>query len=208
MRLPSVTRVRAKSQGLPSAEKRTAILEAAQRCFWRHGVRRTSIDDVAREAGVAKGTVYLHFESKEDLFGTLTRELCTEALAAVRTELDGSGPLQRRLTGALDAKIGRFHRLLAGSPHAAELLESKTAVAAPSVSELDTAFRKALEQALAEARVGRDSRGRAEALELVLAAGYGTAHQGDLRGESSPEAYRARLERHLELLLKGLVRRR
>lgn len=48
--------------------KRDCILLEAARAFARFGFKKTSIDEVARAAGVAKGTVYLACESKEDLF--------------------------------------------------------------------------------------------------------------------------------------------
>jgi AcrR family transcriptional regulator len=53
--------------------KREAILQAALELFGRYGYRRTSIDDIARQAGVAKGTVYLYVESKEALFDVVLR---------------------------------------------------------------------------------------------------------------------------------------
>ncbi len=43
------------------------ILDAANRLFERHGYRKTNIGDIAKEAGIAKGTVYLYFKSKADL---------------------------------------------------------------------------------------------------------------------------------------------
>lgn len=43
------------------------ILDAADRLLARYGYRKMTIDDVAREVGIGKGTVYLHFKSKEDL---------------------------------------------------------------------------------------------------------------------------------------------
>lgn len=184
-----------------STEKRSAILAAAQTCFWRNGIRRTSIEDVAREAGVAKGTVYLYFASKEELFGSLARELCTAALAAVHAALAARGPLAARLAAALDAKVGYFHRLLAGSLHAAELVDSKAAVAERSLAELDRDFHSAIDRALSAAKAGGDARGRAELLDLILAAAYGTARQAELRGESSSEVFRARLQLHVERLL-------
>jgi AcrR family transcriptional regulator len=53
-----------------------AVLESASRCFARYGYRKTSMDDVAAQAHVAKGTVYLYCESKQDLFcRTVEREL-------------------------------------------------------------------------------------------------------------------------------------
>ena len=48
--------------------KRTALIEAALRVFSRVGFAAAKMDDVADEAGVSKGTVYLYFESKEQLF--------------------------------------------------------------------------------------------------------------------------------------------
>jgi len=51
----------------PKVKKRNRILEAATASFITHGYRRTSIDDVARTAGVSKGAVYLYFKSKADL---------------------------------------------------------------------------------------------------------------------------------------------
>jgi len=189
-------------------EKRAAILAAAQTCYWRNGIRRTAIEDVAREAGVAKGTVYLYFKSKEELFATLAGELCAAALAGVHAAIAGRGALSRRLAGALDAKIGYFHRLLAGTPHAAELLESSSAIAERSFKDLDAAFLAAIDRALADAKVETDARARAELRDLLLAAAYGTARQAELRGESSPEAYRARLQLHLDRLVGTSIRAR
>jgi AcrR family transcriptional regulator len=194
----------AKEARSPEPARRAAILEAAHSCFWRNGIRRTSIDDIARAANVAKGTVYLYFDSKEELFASLASEMCDEVLRGVHAALEAPGPLSRRLSLALDAKIGHFHRLLSGTAHAAELMESKDTMAAKSLSALDAAFRKALDRTLAAEGIGADAHARGEALDLILAAGYGTAQHGELRGETSSEAYRARLQRHLDLLLKGL----
>ncbi|MCO4770776.1 MAG: TetR/AcrR family transcriptional regulator [Deltaproteobacteria bacterium] len=47
--------------------KARRIMEAATALFLKHGYRKTSIDEVARDAGVGKGTVYLYFDTKADL---------------------------------------------------------------------------------------------------------------------------------------------
>src|SRR5476649_624911 len=52
---------------MEQAKKECILLEAA-RCFGRLGFKKSSVDEIARRAGVAKGTVYLACESKEDLF--------------------------------------------------------------------------------------------------------------------------------------------
>ncbi len=47
--------------------ERELILQAAATLFERYGYKKTTIDDIAQEAGIGKGTVYLRFESKEDI---------------------------------------------------------------------------------------------------------------------------------------------
>lgn len=51
----------------PKARKRRRIIRAAAGLFTRQGYRKTSMEEVARQAGVAKGTVYLYFKNKVDL---------------------------------------------------------------------------------------------------------------------------------------------
>lgn len=52
------------------------ILNAAEKLFIRYGIARTSVEDIANEAGISKGAIYLHFASKEMLVDTLiVREL-------------------------------------------------------------------------------------------------------------------------------------
>jgi TetR/AcrR family acrAB operon transcriptional repressor len=52
-------------------ETRNAILDAAVRIFAVKGVARTSLDEIAREAGVTRGAIYWHFANKVDLLNTL-----------------------------------------------------------------------------------------------------------------------------------------
>jgi AcrR family transcriptional regulator len=56
-----------------AAERRAAIVEAAFDEFVARGFAATRIDDIARRAGVAKGTIYLHFKDKESMFEELVR---------------------------------------------------------------------------------------------------------------------------------------
>ncbi|MBU6464229.1 MAG: TetR/AcrR family transcriptional regulator [Bradyrhizobium sp.] len=56
-----------------AAERREAIIVAAMEEFVGRGYAATRLDDVARRAGVAKGTIYLHFKDKEALFEELIR---------------------------------------------------------------------------------------------------------------------------------------
>lgn len=49
-------------------ERRNAIIEAAERIFFKIGIENTSMEQVAQEAELSKGTLYLYFKSKEDLY--------------------------------------------------------------------------------------------------------------------------------------------
>ncbi len=52
-------------------ERADRILDAAAELILRWGYRKTTIDDIAKQAGVAKGTIYLHWKTREDLFMAL-----------------------------------------------------------------------------------------------------------------------------------------
>lgn len=65
------------------ADRRNEILDAALRCFLRTGYHRTSMDDVVREAGLSKGTLYWYFQNKQDLFLSLFDRILAEMLAFV-----------------------------------------------------------------------------------------------------------------------------
>lgn len=65
-------------------EMQGRILDAAMGCFFRQGVHATRMEEVARAAGIAKGTVYLYFKSKEDLLAALLQRHFEAARAQVR----------------------------------------------------------------------------------------------------------------------------
>src|SRR5512132_4076143 len=71
-----------------AAERRTAIVEAAMDEFIARGFAATRLDDVARRAGVAKGTIYLHFRDKESMF----EELIRTAIVPMINRLWGTPP--------------------------------------------------------------------------------------------------------------------
>ncbi|MGA7487015.1 MAG: TetR/AcrR family transcriptional regulator [Xanthobacteraceae bacterium] len=64
-------------------ERRTAILAAALEEFAARGFAATRLDDVARRAGVAKGTIYLYFRDKEALFQELVRTMLSPLVGAI-----------------------------------------------------------------------------------------------------------------------------
>src|SRR5258708_11524097 len=110
--------------------KRAAMLDAAMKLFSQYGYRRTSIDDIAHEAEIAKGTVYLSFKSKEEIFRALCESLIERTEAAVKLARGTSGPIDARLIAMLEAKFGILFETVYRSAHAAELMASKNRLSA------------------------------------------------------------------------------
>ncbi|WDM23636.1 TetR/AcrR family transcriptional regulator [Paenibacillus polymyxa] len=68
-------------------DKYAAILDAAYTIFGTKGFYESKISEIAEQAGVAKGTVYLYFKSKEQLFTAVTRRDCEQYLAEMQSAL-------------------------------------------------------------------------------------------------------------------------
>jgi AcrR family transcriptional regulator len=88
-----------------AAERREAILDAALEEFIARGFAATRLDDVAKHAGVAKGTIYLHFRDKETLF----QELIRTALVPLIGRLAAPPPAG----GSVRAALERFAQTFA-----------------------------------------------------------------------------------------------
>jgi TetR/AcrR family fatty acid metabolism transcriptional regulator len=70
-------------------DKHRQIIDAAVRVFARNGYYNSRVSDIAREAGVASGTIYLYFRTKDEILVSLFREKMAAWVAFVRTEIAG-----------------------------------------------------------------------------------------------------------------------
>lgn len=77
-----------------SAERREAILDAALEEFSANGYAATRLDDVAKRADVAKGTIYLHFADKEALFRELLRSMMSPVIGGIAATPDLKLPMR------------------------------------------------------------------------------------------------------------------
>lgn len=65
------------------AERRNEILDTAQRLFNSKGYEKTHINDIVNEIGIAKGTVYYYFKTKEEIFDGIAERYCENLINAV-----------------------------------------------------------------------------------------------------------------------------
>jgi len=96
--------------GAPPAEGVAArAIQATLACIARHGVAKTTIDDIAREAGCSRATLYRYFASKQDLIGATLRSEADRVTTAARDAADASSSLE----DAVVAVLGTVGRALA-----------------------------------------------------------------------------------------------
>ncbi|MBQ00596.1 MAG: TetR family transcriptional regulator [Acidobacteria bacterium] len=96
VRMPATAPARRAPRTQHTGDKHDLIIKAATKLFARRGFFNAQVADVAREAGIAAGTVYLYFESKDDLLISIFERTMHEGLEAGRQALAGvSDPVER-----------------------------------------------------------------------------------------------------------------
>lgn len=105
------------------AAKRLRSLEAARHLILRDGLRATTMEAIAAEAGISKPTLYAQFPDKNAIFTALVDRTLTEILEAAATGFDVTGAVWERIGEALTRQYLVTVRILGASPHAEELME-------------------------------------------------------------------------------------
>lgn len=77
--------------------KRDQILDGARQIFASHGFDGASMNDITKAAGVSKGTIYVYFSSKEELFAALVQREREKIIATVQSTIDDSKPVDEML---------------------------------------------------------------------------------------------------------------
>lgn len=96
-------------------DKRERIIQCATKLFARFGPRKTTIDDIAKEAGIAKGTVYLYFTSRDDILLAVARTqtdlILSSMRSATRAEAKATGKLHAYMTTRCSVRDQIMERL-------------------------------------------------------------------------------------------------
>jgi len=191
--------------GASSAAER--IVAAAQRLFPRRGFRGTSMEDIAEEAGLAKATLYLHFDGKDAIYRALfdrcRAEIAVRGDAAERAE----EPLAERLTALIYAYNGTALEFF-GDVH--YLREAHNIILADP-DRFGSGEEELLEQRLVSMLKQAADRNEAVALTRTERAAVARVLTDVARGAKvegiSPAHYRQRLKSAADLIIAGLVRR-
>jgi TetR/AcrR family fatty acid metabolism transcriptional regulator len=188
-------------------DKRERILRAAVRVFARSGFYAARVSEVAKAAGVADGTIYLYFQSKDELLVSLFEDRVERLLAYLREELPKLGGAPVKLRRIIELQLG----LLEGERDLAEvitiILRQSTKLMKEYAAPKFTAYLDAIARVVAEGQEAGDFRpdvsphlvaratfGALDGIALTWA--LGRAEQGALRKAASQLA---------DIFLRGLA---
>ncbi len=141
-------------------EKPQQIIEAAIRVFARNGYYHSRVSDIAREAGIASGTIYLYFKTKDEILVTLFREKMAAWVAFVRGEIAGEPDAVARLRRL----VALHFRVLEQNPDLAEVVQVELrqgqkffrGASAHEVSSYFALIESVLEQGMAAGQIRED----------------------------------------------------
>jgi AcrR family transcriptional regulator len=183
--------------------KRRRILDAALSLFIQHGYRKTSVDDVAREAGVAKGTVYLYFKTKSDLMIQAIIEEKKRYIENLKPILeapyDQRLELYLRMVFVILNKMPLMSKLLRGDREVLMVLDEMDTDLRQQTMDFQAGF---LAQLLADTNLeyAQAPEELAERAQVLLGLIYASGILTDERVRKGTS-----LERHAELLSKMIV---
>ncbi len=103
-----------------AAARDTQILEAARWCFLNFGFSKTSLEDIARRAGISRSLLYRSFKDKEHLFVRVFEDLLMSGLPEARRAAEAPGSRAERLAGVCQAVLLRPWVEMAAAPMASE----------------------------------------------------------------------------------------
>jgi AcrR family transcriptional regulator len=161
------------------------VLETALAVFARHGFSKTSIEDIAKAAGISRQGIYLHFKNKDEIFGaSIQKALDDKLLAANKIFDDDRLTLEEKLLKALNEWFGRHVGLF--HPEASDLAAQCKRVLGDAVGKSSSSFQKGLEKVIlasyAKKTKGADKRA-ATVADMLCACGLTWKHSLPSREE-------------------------
>lgn len=158
LRAPKAKSAAANGKPKRASDKRDRILAAAVKVFAKNGFHTTRVSDIAKAAGVADGTIYLYFESKEELLVSLFEDRVGKLLAFVGSELAKVPSAPLRLRAVIDMQLG----LLEGERELAEVITVSFRQSTRFMKELATpqfsAYLDAIARIVADGQASGDFR--------------------------------------------------
>lgn len=182
------------------------ILKVARSLFAQYGFKKTSVDDIARRAHIGKGTIYLHFASKEEIFAGVVHEIGEAVLAALEAAVRQVPTPEAKIRAFVQTRLTGVAHLLRETP----ISEDAAMEILPLARELRQTYHqrelKLLEQALEEGRQAKVFYlARPDLLALAMGVFLQVIDLATVRLVQSPESLAAAVDELLEVFVRGLA---
>src|ERR1700679_24787 len=155
----SARRRRPPTRTARTGDKRERILDAAVRVFAKKGFHATRVSEVAKAAGVADGTIYLYFKSKDQLLVSLFEDRVERLLTFLQTEIPPTAGAAEKLRRIIELQLG----LLEGERDLAEvitvILRQSTKLMKEYAAPKFTAYLDAIARVVADGQANGELRG-------------------------------------------------
>ena len=163
------------------------------RVFSRYGVKRTTMNDIASEAGIVRQTLYNVYANKDDVLRATICRYSANTLAAIEAECAATPTLDGKLDALLNHLAIKPFELLSASPHADEILAGFNDAAKQELSTADESYRIAIESVLAPHA------------KAIKAAGLTVPQLSDfVQNSLAALKHKAKNKKHLRQLLSAL----
>ena len=93
------------------SDKFKAIVNAAKSLFWKHGLRRVTIEEICQDAGVSKMTCYKYFSNKTAIAKYLIEEMFESGIIAYKEIYNSDIPYEEKVKKVLDLKMSNTHEM-------------------------------------------------------------------------------------------------
>ena len=195
--------------GCSDEQRRGLILSCASRLFDEHGAAKTTIADIAREAGIGVGSVYLEFCSKDAIVAELSRSRHHRVIASMMQAAGSEHPsYESRIEAVLLARLTAFLSLASEGAHAPELVHCTLKTVRENHSRFldeERAFlTRLLEEGVASGELDADD---CDAVARAIQIAHGALSPPVLY-ELDPNEAQQDARRLLSLVLRGVLKRR
>ena len=131
--------------------RESAVIEAAFRTFLGYGYKRTTMDDIARAAGMSRPALYLVYKNKQDIFRACMLAMTDALRDNLSDVVKTPGTIAQRVRAVLQEGIVVPHREIGMTPHAAEMFALKSEIAPDLFKDWMGAIEAAIARALCDA---------------------------------------------------------
>ena len=129
-------------------EREVSIIEAAYQVFMRYGVQRTSMNDIAQEAGIARQTLYNSFKNKDAILQATIRLFTERALSTIESGLEREADVGPRLDIVFTEIAVKPYEILHASHNGADIIQGMNKTSQSEIQASAEKFRAVIETIL------------------------------------------------------------